>query len=177
MKGLMLQDTALLRNADLRGLTAQISADLKLYKKISSGFLYPDDEKLKEEHFRLFGPNPLCPLDIVCYLSDNEFMQARIMADIAGFYRAFGLHIQEGLRVDNLSICFEFLAYLCLKKIYATEKGLDEKLKITDDAYNSFLNEFVLPALPKFLSALRKNTTSRFYQGLADLAEGLLKNQ
>lgn len=156
----MSQDIASLRNADL-----------KTYKKISTGFLYPADERLQSEYFRLFGPDALCPLEITNYLSCNEFMQARLIADISGFYRAFGLSLKDNMRQDNLSVCFEFMSYLCLKQIYCINKGYDEKLRITESAFHSFLNEFIKPALPKFLSLIRQHSKSRFYKELADLAE------
>lgn len=151
--------------------TASLSKRASIFKEISKGFLYPEDEVLQSEHFRLFGPDPLCPLDITYYLSDDIFMQAKLMADMAGFYRAFGLEMQENLRPDNLSICFEFLSYLCLKQLYAIEKGYDEKLKITEDAFHSFLNEFIKPALPKFLALLKERSTNKFYNELANLTQ------
>lgn len=159
MKSSMSQDIALLRQR------------ASIYKEISTGFLYPEGEELKSEHFRLFGPDPLCPLDITYYLSDDIFMQTKLMADIAGFYRAFGLETKENLKVDHLSICFEFLSYLCLKQLYAFEKGYEEKLKITEDAFHSFFDEFIKPALPKFLTLLREHSRAKFYKGLADLTE------
>ncbi len=159
MKSSMSQDIALLRER------------ASIYKEISTEFLYPQDEGLQGEHVRLFGSDPLCPLDMTYYLSEDIFMQAKLMANIAGFYRAFGLEVQENLKPDNLSICFEFLSYLCLKQLYAFEKGYEEKLKITEDAFHSFLNEFIKPALPKFLTLLREHSRAKFYKGLADLAE------
>lgn len=159
MKSSTLEDIALLKKR------------ASIYKEISKGFLYPEDEELKSEHFRLFGPDPLCPLDITNYLSDDIFMQTRLMADISGFYRAFGLETKENLKVDHISICFEFLSYLCLKQLYAIEKGYDEKLKITEDAFHSFLSEFVKPALPKFLALLRERSNNKFYNRLAGLTE------
>src|SRR3990167_8515643 len=58
-------------------------------------------ENLGEEHFRLFGPSPACPQDLTLHLAENPFEQARMMAHMAGFYRAFGLEQEPGERSDN----------------------------------------------------------------------------
>src|SRR3990167_4262326 len=58
-------------------------------------------ELLAAEHTRLFGSNPACSYDIAEYISEQPFLKAQLrqgfvgqaqkMAEMAGFYRAFGL--------------------------------------------------------------------------------------
>lgn len=151
---------------------------------ISVGFLYPDKawrerfgsllaggpeeiknlfertslSDLEEEHVRLFGSSGSVPYDITIYLSRDPFEQAKKMADMAGFYKAFGVDVKEGTRADSLPASFELLSYLWLKVINAREKGWKEKEKITRDAIGALDREFLRPALERFTERLRKYT-------------------
>ena len=144
-----------------------------LFKRLSLGFLYPDsDPDRGAEYSRLFGSNPLCPLDLAHHLSPNPFEQARIMAQMAGFQRAFGVEFQEGTRPDHLAVCLEFLSYLCLKQTNALEKGLSEACAVTEKAIRDYIREYLLPGAEAFLRALQAHG-SGFYEGLTEEA---LKN-
>ena len=127
--------------------------------------------ELQEEHFRLFGPDPVCYLDIAHWAQGDVFMQSRKMAEMAGFYRAFGLDMNEGLRVDNLSVAFEFLSYLCLKILHAENMGADNHIETTEKAMNSFRDEFVLPGLDRFVKSVRDNSKTGFYEVIGGLAK------
>ncbi|MBI3008538.1 MAG: molecular chaperone TorD family protein [Candidatus Omnitrophica bacterium] len=127
--------------------------------------------ELQEEHFRLFGPDPVCHLDIAHWAQGDVFMQSRKMAEMAGFYRAFGLDMNEGLKVDNLSVAFEFLSYLCLKILHAENMGADNHIETTEKAMNSFRDEFVLPGLDKFVQSVRDNSKTGFYEVIGGLAK------
>ncbi len=127
--------------------------------------------ELQEEHFRLFGPDPVCHLDIAHWAQGDVFMQSRKMAEMAGFYRAFGLDMNEGLRVDNLSVAFEFLSYLCLKILHAENMDADNHIETTEKAMNSFRDGFVLPGLDKFVQSVRDNSKTGFYEVIGGLAK------
>ncbi|GMU54037.1 MAG: hypothetical protein AMXMBFR33_31830 [Candidatus Xenobia bacterium] len=62
------------------------------------------------------------------------------LADIAGFYRAFGVETRQDM-VDHMAAELEFLAYLLIKEAYAEEQGWEEPRKITARAYASFLED------------------------------------
>ena len=143
------------------------------FAKIHGFFLSSSNvlEELQEEHFRLFGPDPVCHLDIAHWAQGDVFMQSRKMAEMAGFYRAFGLDMNEGLRVDNLSVAFEFLSYLCLKILHAENVGADNHLETTEKAMNSFRDEFVLPGLDRFVQSIKTNSRTGFYEVIGILAK------
>ncbi|GEM_PF-4102609 len=198
--------------------TASLEIRALIYKLVSVGFLYPDEEwqkrmsglirefyqmenhshtldfennitginkillsfsvdkkvleELQAEHFRLFGPDPLCPLEISHWTKgSNIFMQPRQMAEMAGFYKAFGLDMSENLEVDNLSVAFEFLSYLCLKLLNALNKCDDDNAEITEKAIDSFRIEFVLPGLKNFVESIKTNSKTGFYKELGELAQ------
>ena len=66
--------------------------------------------ELEAQHFRLFGPAPVCPLELAFHATKDPNGQSKTIADLAGFYKAFGVESQE--RADGLPAFLEFLAYL-----------------------------------------------------------------
>jgi len=66
--------------------------------------------------------SPDCPTYESAYFGNDALQQTQRMADIAGFYRAFGVDATEGgYRPDELSVELEFMAFLCRKEAYADE--------------------------------------------------------
>ncbi len=128
-----------------------------------------DVENLREEHFRLFGSAPACPMELTLHLAENPFEQARMMAHMAGFYRAFGLEHGEGERSDNLSVALSFLSFLALKEKNAVDRRMDEAKEITSKAITDFAREFVSPGVAAFTGKLVNLTTNSFYLTLAEL--------
>lgn len=127
-------------------------------------------KNLQQEHFRLFGPNPLVPLELAHFFSENPFEQSKKMADASGFYRAFGVSCQNGNRMDNISVAFEFLSYLHLKLMNAYQKQWFEQTKITQDAIHSFLNDFLCPGVNAFQKQLAEKSNSKFYTLLGKIS-------
>ncbi len=126
-------------------------------------------EDLSPEHFRLFGPAPACPQELSLHLAENPFEQARIMAHMAGFYRAFGLEQEPGERPDNLAVALSFLSFLRLKEKNAADKGLTEAREVTAKAIVDFTRDFVAPGVAAFIGKLVKLTADPFYSTLADV--------
>lgn len=126
-------------------------------------------DDLREEHFRLFGSSPACPMELTLHLAENPFEQARMMAHMAGFYRAFGLEHGEGERSDNLSVALSFLSFLTLKEQNAVDRHMDEAKEITSKAITDFAREFVSPGVAAFTGKLVNLTSSPFYLALAEI--------
>lgn len=83
-----------------------------------------DREELEQAHIDTFTAvtSPDFPTYESAFVCTDPGQQPVIMADVAGFYRAFGLEItQDGFRPDDLSIELSFLGFLCRKEAYAAE--------------------------------------------------------
>jgi TorA maturation chaperone TorD len=81
-------------------------------------------EALEETYVRLFtlSTSSDCPTFETALLATDHLQQSARMADIAGFYRAFGVDAREpGFRPDDISVELEFMGYLCRKQAYAAE--------------------------------------------------------
>jgi len=83
-----------------------------------------DREDLEASHIRVFtlSCSPDCPTFETAFLANDPAQQTARMADIAGFYRAFGVDpATPGFRPDDISVELEFMAYLCRKGVHAAE--------------------------------------------------------
>ena len=66
--------------------------------------------------------SPDCPNYETGYIDSDVNRQVGRMADIAGFYRAFGVDATvQGFRHDDISVELEFMSFLCKKQAYAAE--------------------------------------------------------
>lgn len=99
-------------------------------------------EALAAEHNHLFEHSAVCSPYETEYEAD-PFAKARQLADIAGFYSAFGMSIST-LRPtlqDFLGTELEFMAYLARKEAYAAARNWRHRRQLTVDAERSFLHD------------------------------------
>jgi TorA maturation chaperone TorD len=111
-----------------------------LYRFLAIPFQYPEEKtlggldwcpkdpaNLQSEYLKIFGNivGTQCPPYETQYHGAHIFMQAQELADIAGFYRAWGLDLSEQAkeRVDHIWVELEFMSYLAFKEAYAAQKG------------------------------------------------------
>ncbi len=110
------------------------------------------------------------------------FMQSQELADIAGFYRAWGLEVSDQAkeRVDHISVELEFMSYLALREAHAMEKGDEEKVALCQEIETKFMSEHLGRWVPVFATILEEKATngpasveqsghsgSRYYASLA----------
>lgn len=100
--------------------------------------------------------SPDVPAYEVAYVSTDIFRQTETMADIAGFYRAFGAEVGgvNRERVDHIAVELSFMQLVCLKEVYAREHDDDEARGISRDAQRSFLRDHLLCWAPAFARRL-----------------------
>ncbi|MDE2059784.1 MAG: molecular chaperone TorD family protein [candidate division NC10 bacterium] len=106
--------------------------------------LSTDEETLEPEHVRLFGPVARCPLYETAYGDAGRLLgRSASLADIAGFYLAFGLCPTTGdtHREDHIGLELEFMSLLTLKEAYAVAEGWQEPMEITRTAQQRFVQD------------------------------------
>lgn len=128
---------------------------------------------LRDEYYRTFGHqiSKDCPLYETQYGAGHVFQQAQQLADIAGFYRAFGLEVADsaGERADHLSLELEFMQVLTYREAYARlHHGVDRVAQLRD-AQQAFLRDHLSRWVP-VLARLVKRRTNGVYRHLIDLA-------
>jgi DMSO reductase family type II enzyme chaperone len=124
-------------------------------------------EVLEYEYNRLFAHlgSAKCPPYETEYGYDNVFQKTEAMADIAGFYYAYGLEVadQNTERVDFIGTELEFMSFLALNEAYARETGNTEQLEICLDTQRKFLQDHLGRWTTTFAKILVNSTTNGFY--------------
>lgn len=151
---------------------------LATLRATSTGLELPS---LQSEHRRVFGhiESSSCPPYETRYGSRHLFQQTQQLADIAGFYRAFGLDLSEGAneRPDHLAIELEFLHFLCLKEAYALAHHGPEQVELCRDAEAKFLMEHLLSWAPSFAKRLQGVAGDGFYKHVGSLMAAFLSTE
>ncbi|MBI1909451.1 MAG: molecular chaperone TorD family protein [Deltaproteobacteria bacterium] len=137
-----------------------------IYKILSSVFHTPDDlflrglsetalfrkalkgaslKSLQAEHTRLFSltvAGGITPYETE-YGHKDIFFKTQRMADIAGFYRAFGFEVADSAhqRVDHIGVELEFMHWLRLKEKRGEEKGLPQQAELCREAAEKFMTD------------------------------------
>ncbi|OGA53732.1 MAG: hypothetical protein A3F74_04915 [Betaproteobacteria bacterium RIFCSPLOWO2_12_FULL_62_58] len=113
-----------------------------------------------------------CPPYEAEYGQAHIFQKTHTLADIAGFYRAFGLDLAADSheRVDHISVELEFMHFLCLKEVYAlANKHPDEQLALCREAQSKFLRDHVCRWAFGFARRLCAKAGDTLYQELGQL--------
>lgn len=103
-----------------------------------------DDDALKRSHLAVFGHaiSKDCPPYGGEYGQAHIFEKSQTLADVAGFYRAFGLTLAKGVhdRPDHIAFELEFMEFLCLKQALAEARDHGaERVAFCLKAQRSFL--------------------------------------
>ncbi len=130
------------------------------------------------EYQALFGsgPNSRCPPYELSYLTGPLFMNTGQLADIAGFYKAFGLEAAEGKkdRPDHISTELEFMHFLALKELFALRSGKPKEQEICRDAQRKFLRDHLGRWTNVFSRRIEREGNSDFYYELSRLLDGFV---
>jgi TorA maturation chaperone TorD len=134
--------------------------------------------ELEPDYQRLFGHTAqgrVSPYETE-YGLDGLFRQSQELADIGGFYRAFGLTVAGGSRErsDHLGVECEFLGFLCRKEAYHLLSGDREVAKEVREAERLFLKEHVSGFAGAFARCLSSEAGHPFYRALGDLLSAFL---
>ena len=120
-----------------------------------------------------------CPLNEIEYgdLKADPLFQPHRLADLAAFYRAFGLEVANGAaeRPDHIGMELEFMAVLAAKEAYAHEHQFDgNQLAVCHDAQKKFLREHLGRWSPGFARRLARAATDGALTALAEFTRDFI---
>lgn len=131
-----------------------------------------EDSGLASAYTRLFLNNATCPMYETAYSGPGGVAgRTHEIADISGFYMAFGLRSSatDADRPDHLCAELEFMSILLLKWIHAREQAWNEKGRITVKAIRSFLTDHLGRWHWAFATRLNENEVPAPFSSLAHL--------
>ncbi|HXF03867.1 MAG TPA: molecular chaperone TorD family protein [Blastocatellia bacterium] len=126
--------------------------------------------------FGLTAISPTCPpCETEWEPNTDIFYRCQRLADIAGFYHAFGLELSPscGERLDHISVEAEFLYVLLAKEAAALADGDHEAVDICRDARRKFFQEHVGWWVPAFARSVERVAPPGYYRQLAQFTAAL----
>ena len=123
-----------------------------------------------------------CPLNEIEYgdIKADPLFQPHRLADLAAFYRAFGLEVagDAGERQDHICLELEFMCVLAAKEAYALEHQLDaDQLAQCCDAQKQFLREHLGRWTPAFTRRLAAATNEPALHALATFTRAFIESE
>lgn len=147
------------------------------YKMYSLAFSYPDDtffkffpdlkkhkNKLQLQYDELFRKRSLW-LYTSEYVAKSEFQRTNYLADIMGFYKAFGVNPDKD-RPDSIAMELEFMYYLIYKTNHLLKtkiKKAEEKIMTCEDTQKKFFNEHLYEGVSFILKKISQQKIDKNY--------------
>lgn len=127
---------------------------------LARAWTHIDEGVLIEAYSRLFIGQDAVVLHETAYGDGGRVAgKPAELADISGFYLAFGFDLKDEQRElpDHLGAEIEFLSLLLIKQAYALEEGWADKYEIARDAAQAFLRDH----LGRWVGAVRDVVAER----------------
>jgi TorA maturation chaperone TorD len=127
--------------------------------------------ELKSLHGHVFSHvvSADCPPCEAFYTAKGIFQETGELADIAGFFKAFGLTLAEGERVDHISVELEFMHFLTFKEAYAQTHHDAAKARFCRETQRKFIRDHLGRWGTHFARLLDQKADGGYYSCLASL--------
>jgi len=139
-----------------------------------------DAAALAQEHVFLFDRQVRCAPHEGAY-GDASRMAGKgaLLADIAGFYAAFGLGPAAARpdTEDHVAAELEFMSALAIKEAYALAEGNLDGLEVTRRAEVAFLTDHLGRWGEAFADAIREATPLPYFAAVADCLAGWIRRE
>ena len=132
----------------------------------------------KEDYNGLFVGKQQVRMDESEY-DQSIFNRYQRMADVAGFYRAFGFEVaaDSHQRADFIGTELEFMRLLLLKQAYAIEQGWEDKAEACRDAASKFCEEHLEWWVPVMCEKLEGAVTCAYYLCLSNFLKSFMRSE
>lgn len=117
-------------------------------------------EALQADHRHTLGLSGSLPYETEIGMP-NEFRQSQELADIAGFYHAFGFQLGGAVRErpDFLATELEFMCLVTLMQAWAARDGSSERVEVCLQAQRSFLQDHLGRWIGYFAEGLERTAS------------------
>lgn len=134
-------------------------------------------ESEEGEYWRLFGPGGIVSPYETEYDPLVNARKGHELADLLGFYTAFGFKLREGELPDHLAVELEFLSLLFLKLLYARRAGMHEAEEVTSTAIASFLRDHLGRWVAAFAERVEREADSETFRAVARLLLAFIQEE
>lgn len=132
---------------------------------------------IEYDHLFTATGSVLIPIYETEYAMDTVFAKTKELADLNGFYLAFGVELgkdSQGERPDHVSIELEFMATLLIKEAYARNEGWDDKANVCLEARKKFLKDHIGRWGPTLFMMVKQKSQIEFYRAVGGLPMDLV---
>lgn len=146
---------------------------IRAFKRAQLAWQAAEPGELAPTYLRLFAPNGAASLHEAAYGDGRRIAgRAAELADISGFYLAFGFtpSVADPDLPDHLCSELEFLSGLCVKQAYAWNQGWTMSCRRAREAERAFLEQHIGRWVRAFRANLADVAVTSPYFELADLA-------
>ncbi len=143
--------------------------------------------ELDAEFDRVFGLIGACespPYETEFHSSKDTFFRSQEMADVAGFYRAFGLTpaARDHERPDHLALELEFMAFVLMKQRLALETAADspdnrDQAELCEETLRAFFRDHLAWWTPAFTLGLRRKAEHGLYAALGQALAAFITSE
>ena len=136
------------------------------------------------EYWRLFGPGGVISPYETEYDPLVAARKGHELADLMGFYTAFGFKLREPATSsveaaqrelpDHLAVELEFLSLLLLKLLYARREGMRDAEEVTHTAMTAFLRDHLGGWVEPFAERVERAPVSSTFRALAKLLRAFI---
>lgn len=173
--GLLYPDAALKQRL-LQDIAAMPADDAPVLVALERVWAMASDESLTDEYSRLFIGGDAIVLHETSYSGTGRSTE---LADINGFYLAFGFDLREGQHevADHLGVQLEFCSLLLLKQAYAQAQGWPDKFEIARDATKAFLADHLGRWVGKVYERAVERQAAPVYQTLFEAVAAAVQRE
>ncbi|MCH8050739.1 MAG: molecular chaperone TorD family protein [Chloroflexi bacterium] len=135
--------------------------------------------ELKSLHGHIFSHvvSADCPPCEAFYTAKEIFQETTELADIAGFFKAFGLTLAESERVDHISVELEFMHFLTYKEAYAQTHHDPARARFCRETQRKFIRDHLGRWGIHFARLLDQRADGGYYGCLASLLEKFISSE
>jgi DMSO reductase family type II enzyme chaperone len=135
--------------------------------------------EIEGEYNRLFRTTLVCTPYETEYDPMRSVRKGQVLADVLGFYTAFGLRPAEETRElpDHLGVELEFMSLLLQKEAYARLNDWSDKIDVCTDAQRKFLSDHLGAWAFAFCNRLEETARPAFYRALARLLRKFMAHE
>ena len=152
----------------------------ELASSLEMAFEHASDltKSLPREYSLIFGhtlSNELSPYEMEFLQNDEIFYRSQHLADLQGFYAAFGFEVNSIERADHISVESEFMALLLTKEAYAVTNNLGaDAIEVCNHARLKFSQEHYAGWVRKLAINLRGMDDYPFYAAVGRFTAAVL---